>query len=198
MYIKTGYMLLMSGMILLSTGCKGLLPKRTTVTHNHWAEYTQVEDIGKSIRAGQTLDQLRARGIDVHETANVEHLTHLDVAKKFGLIGGKKDAALKTPDGVQRMLDAAEKGRGYELTVENTISVREGSFWKDFLNFKRITRETGWRYSILIITVDDQVEYVLHKGNPNINRVTTERNPLGPFQKLNGYVLVDLLENTID
>ena len=96
------------------------------------------------------------------------------------------------------MLDAAERGRGYELIVENTEQARVGSFWKDFLNFRRVTRETGWKYNILIITVDDKVAYVLHKGNPNINRVTTERNPLGPFQKLNGYVLVDLLENAID
>ena len=48
------------------------------------------------------------------------------------------------------------------------------------------------------ITVDNKVEYVLHKGNPNINTVTVEKNPLGPFQKLNGYVVVDLLENVID
>ena len=48
-----------------------------------------------------------------------------------------------------------------------------------------------------LITVDDKVEYVLHKGNPNINSVTVEKNPLGPFQKLNGYVVVDLLEEVI-
>tara|TARA_R110002074_G_scaffold293225_3_gene464932 strand:- start:913 stop:1203 length:291 start_codon:yes stop_codon:yes gene_type:complete len=95
------------------------------------------------------------------------------------------------------MLDAAERGRGYELTVENTSNVREGGFWKDFLHFRRVSRTTGWKFSILIITVDDKVEYVLHKGNPNINSVTVEKNPLGPFQKLNGYVVVDLLEEVI-
>ena len=95
------------------------------------------------------------------------------------------------------MLDAAENGRGYELTVQNTSEIREGSFWKDFLHFKRVTRKTGWKFSILIITVNDKVEYVLHKGNPNINSVTIEKNPLGPFQKLNGYVVVDCLEEVI-
>ena len=180
-----------------TVGCAGLLPKKTTVTHNQWAQYSQVSTIGDTIRAGQNLSDLKRIGVDVHSTKNVEHLTHLDVAKKFGLFGFR-DESLKTPPGVQRMLDAAERGRGYELTVENTEQVREGSFWKDFLNFRRVTRETGWKYNILIITVDDKVAYVLHKGNPNINRVTTERNPLGPFQKLNGYVLVDLLENAID
>ena len=179
------------------TGCSGMLPKRYTITHNKWSQYDQVLNIGNNIRAGQSLDELKALGVDVHKTKNVKHLTHLDVADKFGLLGFK-DEGLKTPLGVQRMLDAAERGRGYELTVENTSHIREGGFWKDFLNFKKITRETGWNYSILIITVDDKVEYVLHKGNPNINKLTIEKNPLGPFQKLNGYVVVDLLENTID
>ena len=183
---------------VMTTGCSSMLPKRTTVTHNQWSQYSQVSNIGTSIRAGQSLDDLKGLGVDVNNTKNIQHLTHLDIAKRFGLIGGQKDRSLKTPQGVQRMLDAAEIGRGYELTVQNTEQTREGNFWRDFLNFKRITRETGWKYSILIIAVDDEVAYILHKGNPNINTVTTEKNPLGPFQKLNGYVLVDLLENTLD
>ena len=184
--------------VLVATGCSSaMLPKKYTVTHNHWTEYKQVHSIGTNIRAGQSLDDLKTLGVDVDNTKNVDHLTHLDVAEKFGLLGFK-DRSLKTPPGVQKMLDAAERGRGYELTVEHTTQAREGSFWKDFLNFKRTTRQTGWKYSILIITVDNKVEYVLHKGNPNINTVTIEKNPLGPFQKLNGYVVVDLLENVID
>lgn len=183
--------------VLVTTGCTGMLPKRYTVTHNQWTDYDQVMYIGNSIRAGQSLDDLKTIGVDVDNTDNVDHLTHLDVAEKFGLLGFKDDG-IKTPPGVQRMLDAAERGRGYELKVEHTAEIREGSFWKDFLNFKRVTRQTGWRFNILIITVDNKVEYVLHKGNPNINRVTVEKNPLGPFQKLNGYVLVDLAEEFID
>ena len=182
---------------LLSTGCGSLLPKKYTVTHKQWTDYDQVLYIGTNIRAGQTLEELKTLGVDVYKTNNIQHLTHLDVAEKFGLLGFKDDG-IKTPAGVQRMLDAAERGRGYELTAQHTTQAREGSFWKDFLYFRKKTRETGWKFSILIITVDDKVEYVLHKGNPNINSVTTERNPLGPFQKLNGYVLVDLLENVID
>ena len=144
--------LVMCSIILLSVGCSSLLPKKHTVTHSQWESYQQLATVIDHIHAGQTLDDLKLLGIDVHSTENIEHLTHLDIAKRFGLIGGKKDASLKTPDGVQLMLDAAEKGRGYELTIEHTAQTRTGSFWKDFLNFKRITKETGWRYSILIIT----------------------------------------------
>ena len=104
---------------IVTTGCVGLLPKKTTVTHNQWSQYSQVSSIGDNIRAGQSLNDLKEIGVDVHSTKNVEHLTHLDVAEKFGLFGFR-DESLKTPPGVQRMLDAAERGRGYELIVENT------------------------------------------------------------------------------
>lgn len=195
--MKNIKMLALTSLLLVAVGCSGLLPKKYTVTHNQWTEYEQISVIGNHIHAGQNINDLKLVGVDVDKTKNIEHLTHLDVAKKFGLIGHKDDS-LKTPAGVQKMLDAAEKGRGYELTVQHTTETREGNFWKDFFKFKRITRTTGWKYNILIITVNDKVEYVLHKGNPNINRLTIEKNPLGPFQSINGYVLVDVLEEVID
>ncbi len=183
--------------LVLCTGCKSMLPVKTTTTHSRWSEYEQLNTLANNIRAGHTLTDLKGLGFDVKTTKNIEVLTYLDVAKRFGLLG-LRDPNLKIPAGVQRMVDAAEKGRGYELTVESTLVKREGSFWKDFLNFKQVKRTTGWKFSVLIITVDDKVEYVLHKGNPNINRLEIEKNPLGPFQKLNGYVLVDLAEEFIE
>ena len=182
--------------LLLCAGCSSMLPIKTTTTHSEWGEYKQLNTLANNIRAGHTLTDLKGLGFDVNTTENIEVLTYLDVAKRFGLLG-LRDPNLKIPAGVQRMVDAAEKGRGYELTVQNTVVKREGSFWKDFLNFKQIKRTTGWKFTVLIITVEDKVEYVLHKGNPNINTLEIEKNPLGPFQKLNGYVLIDLAEDVI-
>ena len=183
-------------LLITSVGCKSLLPAKTVQTHTEWSEYHQLKNLAHHIHAGQTLEDIKSLGLDVDKTTNVEVLTHLDVAKRFGLIG-MKDPNLKIPEGVLKMINAAEKGRGYELTVENTFEKREGTFWKDFMGFKRIKRTTGWKFSILIITVEDKIHYVLHKGLPNINRLEVEKNPLGPFQKLNGYVLVDLAEEVI-
>ena len=188
--------LTLSTLLTLSVGCKSFLPVTTTQTHTDWSEYHQLKNLAHHIHAGQTLEDIKALGVDVDKTKNIEVLTHLDVAKRFGLIG-MKDPNLKIPDGVLKMISAAEKGRGYELVVENTLQKREGNFWKDFFGFKRIKRTTGWKFSILIITVEDKIHYVLHKGLPNINRLEIEKNPLGPFQKLNGYVLVDLIEDVV-
>ena len=85
---------------LLSTGCGSLLPKKYTVTHKQWTDYDQVLYIGTNIRAGQTLEELKTLGVDVYKTNNIQHLTHLDVAEKFGLLGFKDDG-IKTPAGVQ-------------------------------------------------------------------------------------------------
>ena len=193
-YIRIG--VLASLLMLTSIGCRSFLPAKTIQTHTQWSEYHELKNVAHHIHAGQTLEDIKAIGIDVDKTANIEVLTHLDVAKRFGLIG-MKDPNLKVPKGVLKMISAAEKGRGYELVVENTFESREGGFWKDFFGFKRIKRTTGWKFSILIITVEDKIHYVLHKGNPNISRLEVEKNPLGPFQKVNGYVLVDLAEDLI-
>ena len=183
-------------LLITCAGCKSMLPTKTVQTHTQWSDYHQLKNVAHHIHAGQTLEDIKALGVDVDKTKNIQVLTHLDIAKRFGLIG-LKDPNLKVPAGVLKMIDAAEKGRGYELVVENTFEKREGNFWKDFMGFKRIKRTTGWKFTILIITVEDEIHYVLHKGLPNISRLEVEKNPLGPFQKLNGYVLVDLIEDAV-
>jgi hypothetical protein len=175
----------------LLIGCKSLLPVRTVDTQHAWSTYQDVDNVVAQIRVGQSLDDLRALGLDVHKTPNVESLTYLDIAKRFGLIG-LKDHTLVVPDGVKKLMEAAENGRAYEMTVESTTHERIGSFWADFLQFRKKTHITGWKYTLLLIVVDDKVQYVLHKGNPNIDKLEKEKNPLGPFQKINGYILVDL------
>jgi hypothetical protein len=164
---------------------------RTVDTQHAWSTYQDVDNVVAQIRVGQSLDDLRALGLDVHKTPNVESLTYLDIAKRFGLIG-LKDHTLVVPDGVKKLMEAAENGRAYEMTVESTTHERIGSFWADFLQFRKKTHITGWKYTLLLIVVDDKVQYVLHKGNPNIDKLEKEKNPLGPFQKINGYILVDL------
>ena len=175
----------------LLVGCKSLLPTQTINTQTQWADYEAIDTAVSSIRAGDTLHHLRAIGIDVNSTANIESLTYLDIARRFGLIG-LRDASVIVPEGVKKLMQAAEKGRGYELVIESTHHQRVGSFWADFFQFRKKIHITGWKYSVLFIVVDDKVQYVLSKGSPNIDKIEKHKNPLGPFQKINGYILVDL------
>jgi hypothetical protein len=185
-------LLIISTVLIVCGGCSTLLPSKSTSSQAQWKSYQDIETLANHIHAGQTLDDLKTLGIDVKNTPNMESLTHLDIAKRFGLIG-RRDESLVIPAGVKKLMDAAEKGKGYELTVESTQHNRLGSFWADFLQFRKNVHTTGWTFSMLLIVVDDKVEYVLYKGNPNIDKLEKEKNPLGPFQKISGYIIVDLL-----
>jgi hypothetical protein len=184
--------LALSSLLILSVGCSTLLPSKTVETQAQWTSYQEVESVVKAIHRGNTLEDVKQLGLDVDKTPNVELLTYIDIAKRFGLIG-LRDHLVTVPDGVKKLMVAAEKGKAYELTVQSTRSQRLGSFWADFFQFRKKTHTTGWEFSVLLIVVDNKVEYVLYKGNPNIDKLEKEKNPLGPFHKINGYILVDLL-----
>ena len=187
-------LLLFIAIATIGTGCSTAtwLPSKMTNTQGQWTSYQQVETVVKGIKHGHTLQDVKKLGLDVDNTPNVKSLTYLDIARRFGLIG-YRDRVVVLPDGVKKLMQAAEKGKGYELTVQSTHSRRIGSFCADFFQFRKNTHTTGWEFSVLLIVVDDKVEYVLYKGNPNIDKVEKEKNPLGPFQKISGYILVDLI-----
>ena len=182
----------LSSLLVLLVGCSSMLPSKTVDTQTQWSSYQEVESVVKAIRRGHTLEDVKKLGLDVNTTPNIQSLTYLDIAKRFGLIGFR-DQIVAVPDGVKRMMLAAERGRGYELNVEATRSQRIGNFWTDFLQFRKNTHTTGWKFSVLLIVVNNRVEYVLYKGNPNIDKLEKEKNPIGPFQRINGYILVDLI-----
>ena len=192
--MKLAKVLALSSLIVLLVGCStaNWLPSKTTDTQAQWGSYQEIESVVKNIKHGHTLQDVKQLGLDVYKTPNVQLLTYLDIAKRFGLIG-LKDKSVTIPDGVRKLMEAAEKGKGYELVVSSTHSRRVGNFWADFLQFRKETHTTGWELSVLLIVVDDKVEYVLYKGKPNIDKLEKEKNPLGPFQKISGYILVDLI-----
>jgi hypothetical protein len=93
---------------------------------------------------------------------------------------------IELPAGVLKMLASRENGLAYEINLERLKNKREGSVLLDMLNFRKIVHTTGWKISVLILIVDDTVEYVLYSGEKNIDRLEKEKNPLGPFQGFDG------------
>ena len=43
---------------------------------------------------------------------------------------------------------------------------------------------TGWKISVLILIVENKVEYVLYSGEKNIDTLKKEKNPLDLFKDL--------------
>ena len=128
-------------------------------------------------------------GLDLENIPNVKRLTYLDVMSKFKLDSPSRYTLfnkIELPAGVLKMLEAREDGLAYEINLERIRNQREGSVILDILNFRKNVHTTGWKISVLILIVDDTVEYVLYSGEKNIDTLKRERNPLGPFQGFDG------------
>jgi hypothetical protein len=54
----------------------------------------------------------------------------------------------------------------------------------DFLNFRRNTVTTGWKFSALIVVIDDTDVYKQWDGQPKIETTEARTNPLGPLQSM--------------
>ena len=190
--IKTPNILIAMGLLFFTGGCatQSLLPTQGVYTESTFETYTQVEGVVDKIVVGKTkYSDLVNLGLDLENIPNVKRLTYLDVMSKFKLDSPSRFTLfnkIELPAGVLKMLAAKEEGRAYEINLERLKNQREGSLFLDVLNFRKTVHTTGWQISVLILIVDDTVEYVLYSGEKNIDRIEKERNPLGPFQGFDG------------
>ena len=179
-------------MLFFSGGCttQSLLPTQGIYTESSFQTYNQVEVVVNKIKIGKTkYSDLVKLGLDLDKIPNVKRLTYLDVMKKFNLDSPSRYTIfndIELPTGVIKTLEARETGRTYEINLERIKNKREGSLILDMLNFRKNTHITGWNISVLILIVNDTVEYVLYSGEKNIDKHEREQNPLGPFQGFDG------------
>jgi hypothetical protein len=189
---KTPIILTLTGLLLLTGGCatQSLLPTRGVYTESLYDTYNEVEVVVNEIVVGKTsYSDLVKLGLDLENIPNVKRLTYLDVMSKFKLDSPSRFTLfnkIELPAGVLKMLASRENGLAYEINLERLKNKREGSVLLDMLNFRKIVHTTGWKISVLILIVDDTVEYVLYSGEKNIDRLEKEKNPLGPFQGFDG------------
>jgi hypothetical protein len=180
------------GLLFFTGGCatQSLLPTQGVYTESSFETYTQVEGVVENIEIGKTkYSDLVKMGLDLENIPNVKRLTYLDVMSKFKLDSPSRYTLfnkIELPVGVLKMLAAREGGLAYEINLERIRNQREGSVILDILNFRKNVHTTGWKISVLILIVDDTVEYVLYSGEKNIDTLKRERNPLGPFQGFDG------------
>ena len=189
---KTPNILIAMGLLFFTGGCatQSLLPTKGVYTESSFETYTQVEGVVDKIVVGETkYSDLVNVGLDLENIPNVKRLTYLDVMTKFKLDSPSRFTLfnkIELPAGVLKMLAAKEDGLAYEINLERLKNQREGSVFLDMLNFRKNIHTTGWQISVLILIVDDTVEYVLYSGEKNIDRLEKKKNPLGPFQGFDG------------
>lgn len=183
-------LILLGSLIIGGCASQSLLPTQGVYTESSFETYTQVEGVVEKIIIGKTkYSDLVKMGLDLENIPNVKRLTYLDVMSKFKLDSPSRYTLfnkIELPAGVLKMLSARENGMAYEINLERIKNQREGSVVLDMLNFRKNVHITGWKISVLILMVDDTVEYVLYSGEKNIDRTEKEKNPLGPFQGFDG------------
>ena len=186
--MKTPIILTTLILLLFTGGCttQSMLPTTGVYTQSSFETYTAVEGVVNEIVLGKTkYSDLVKLGLDLENIPNVKRLTYLDVMSKFKLDSPSRFTLfnkIELPAGVLKCLAARENGLAYEINLEVLKNRREGSLFLDMLNFRKTIHTTGWQIRVLILIVDDTVEYVLYSGEKNIDRTEKKRNPLGPLQ----------------
>lgn len=167
--------------VLLLQGCATWLPKSHTQSPTFQTFDEARTAIESLVPHKSNLETLNTLGLTPTKQPNTVILTQADVVRRvFSGVMGKEDLDA----GIVACINARDACRGWELNVANIDKARTGNFWADFLNFKRHTETTGWRFNALILMVNDVVVYRGWGGQPVVNEVEVNTNPLGPLQDM--------------
>jgi hypothetical protein len=162
-------------------GCSSLLPRGDVMTETQWQDFEDAQRTFDRIVTRQTtVDDLRKMNLDPYANPNITLLNYSDVLRRF--LPSPTINPRDLDDGVQECIAAKTACTGYEVDHRSIKRVRIGSFWLDFLNFKRDTDVTGWRFNAVLLIKDNVVIYKLTGGQPKIHDSEIQKNPLGPLQ----------------
>lgn len=166
---------------LMLAGCSGLLPRGDVKVEGPWKSFEDAQQTFDRIVPYQTtVADLKALKLDPASQPNITLLNYSDVLRRF--VPGNLASLDELDDGVRECLRAKTACQGYEIVQKSIQRKRIGSFWADFLNFKRETDVSGWSFNGVLLIKDGVVIYKLTGGQPLIREEERNRNPLGPLQ----------------
>jgi len=158
-----------------------MLPRSKAVAESAWASFDDARVAFDKLQAHKTrADELAQLGFDPYANANVTLLNYSDLIRRF--VPGTAVLAESIDADIRDCIAVKERCRAVEVDIINSKSERVGSFFLDFLNFRRTTEISGWRFNAVVVLKDDVVVYKLWGGRPKIKEVNENRNPMGPLQ----------------
>ena len=176
-------------LVLHLAGCSSLLPKATSAT----SPFSNFDEARKAIESlvpmTSEVADLTRMGIDPVSQPNTIILTQADIVRRF-----IPSSLLKREDvdpGVWACVEARDDCRGWEITASHIEKKRTGNFLADFANFSRRSETTGWRFNAIVLLVKDKVVYRTWGGQPSVNELEVNTNPLGPLQELGPSVIMN-------
>jgi hypothetical protein len=167
---------------LVLAGCASWLPQAAS-DPVYFTSFDQAKRAVESIVPGQTrMLDLKDLHLDTVQQPNTVLLSYADILRR--VMGGSVLAKQDLAPGIVQCLEAHDACQGLEYNISSIHKDRKGSFWLDFINFKRETVTSGWRFNALVLSVDGIVVYRSWGGQPEVNLVDKQRNPLGPLQEI--------------
>jgi hypothetical protein len=125
---------------------------------------------------------VRKLGFDPYKTANMQVLNQAQVVN--AVLPSPLQEKASIPRGIADCMQVQASCVGYLMEPSKIEQQRVGNFLLDFLNFQRHTVTTGWKFSALIVVIDDRVVYKQWSGQPRIESTDLRTNPLGPLQSM--------------
>jgi hypothetical protein len=170
------------GVALGLEGCASWLP-RSAADPVYFTSFEQARRAIESIEPGRTrIEDLKDLHLDTVQQPNTVVMSYADVLRR--VMGGSVLAKQDLAPGIVQCVEAHDACRGLEYSISSIHKDRIGSFWLDFINFKRETVTSGWRFTALVLSVDGVVVYRSWGGQPEVILVDKQRNPLGPLQEI--------------
>jgi hypothetical protein len=167
--------------VIMLAGCDSMLPRSKVVAESAWASFDDARAAFDKLQVHKTrADELAQLGFDPYANANVTLLNYSDLIRRF--VPGTAALAESIDVDIRDCIVVKERCRAVEVDINNSRSERVGSFFLDFLNFRRTTEISGWRFNAVVVLKDDVVVYKLWGGRPMIKEMNESRNPMGPLQ----------------
>lgn len=180
---------LMCLLCALLAGCGGMLPSGKAVVRSPWNTFDEAKTAFDQVVPDQTTgDELKALGFDPFSTPNISILNYLDIMRLFNYDPAYEHSL---DQGIRACFAVKSSCYGFDVNVSDIDKQRIGNFWADTLNFKRKTKETGWRFRALILLQDGHVIYKMWSGSPITSEYNEKSNPLGPLQDIGSSVIKD-------
>ena len=166
---------------LLLCGCANLLPRGDSERPSGFDSFeAAAQAFDAVVPYRTTVEQLRALGFDLQASPNV---TLIQYPQLTGRLAPDRGVPFEAIDpGIRDCIVARLACQAYEFHLGRERSRREGGFVSDFLNFRRTTHVTGWRFEGLLAVRDGVVLFRSHGGERQTDRTDRQVNPLGPLQ----------------
>jgi hypothetical protein len=183
------YFILFVSIVIQLSGCGSysrlFLPSEKRDVKSPWNTFEKVKSAYDQIIVNETsLLDLKNLKFDPFETPNIEIMTYMEIVRYFLPNPSFKKEQL--PKEVRDCLDSQKDCRGFQIELEKLETNRFGNVLLDVLNFRRRSRQKGWKFQAMIVIHDNTVVYKRWSGKPNLNETTDRKNPLGPLQNLGG------------